>query len=349
MPENFQGYAGAFLRKREQPSLLSRLTHQIIVPQDAEIFADISYYQLGMNWDKYPHRAAIIRIGQNQWRDIAFDAHYSACKARGIAVGGYWFYDDRVAPEAQASALLAAINGKSFEMEIFIDFERNFGGAYFGTRHIKRLIEMIEPQARCKAVGVYTGYYWWQSNTSSDTALYPFFASRPLWLAWYADAGVVRVPQPWTTWTHWQYGTPVVDWGQPTAEIDANRHNGTRADFEARYLGGVQPPQGDKMKEGILDTSKALSLKIRSGPAVTYPQIGGILRGDKVYGSLDATTNWLRIQLIIRADGQREDIDGWCSAAYLILSEYVPPASSEITVIATLKADGTVAGTWTRK
>lgn len=347
--------AGSSFRLTERPSVLARvlaplLGQQIIVPQDAETFADISFYQAGMDWGKYPHRAVILRIGQNLWKDTSFDSHYAAARAKGLAIGGYWFYDDRVSPDAQAATLLAAMNGKRFEMELFVDFERNFGGAYFGLRHIKRFVELIEPAVQCKAVGIYTGYYWWLANTANETALYPFFAARPLWLAWYSDASIVRVPSPWTTWTHWQYGTPAVQWGQQTVEIDANRHNGTRADFEARYLGGAKPPaQGGAMKEGTLDTSKASSLKIRTGPGTTYPQIGGILPGDTVYGELDTATNWLHIQWIVRAGGVREDIDGWCSAAYLILKDYVIPDAGEIVVNATLRADGTVSGTWTRK
>lgn len=103
------------------------------------------------------------------------------------------------------------------------------------------------------------------------------------------------------------------------------------------------------MKEGVL-TPTTTSLRVRSGPATTYPQIGGILQGDKVYGTVDTVSGWLHIEWIIRAGGLREDLDGWCSASptYITLTDYVPPAP-ELTVNAVLKADGTVTGTWTEK
>jgi GH25 family lysozyme M1 (1,4-beta-N-acetylmuramidase) len=338
-------YAGKYLN--EKPSLMMRIINRsIYVPQDAETFADVSFYQAGMNWNKYPHRAAILRAGQNIWVDSEFERNYAECVSRGIIVGGYWFYDDRVSPQVQARAILDATGGKIFQMEFFVDYERKYGGEYFGLKNVKQLIELIEGGIASKGIGIYTGYYFWNENTVADKAYYSFFASRPLWLAWYADAGTVRIPQPWTTWTHWQYGTPTVDWGQPTKEIDANRHNGTRAEFEARYgIVTVPPTTGGNMLKGTLKSTT--SLKIRSGPSTAYPQIDGIYTGDTVYGVLDSATNWLHVSRIVRANGAYRPIDGWCSAAYLDLVDV--PETGEITVTATLKSDGTVVGTWTRK
>jgi len=344
MIENF---SGQFLL-RERPSFLARLIGQsIIVPDDAETFADVSFWQAGMDWSRYPHRAAILRVGQNVWKDSEFEYNYSECVRRKIIVGGYWFYDDRVSPQAQADVILSAMAGKKFAMELFVDFERMYGGPFIGLKYVKQLIELIENKIQCKSIGIYTGYYFWLANTANDTAYYPFFAPRPLWLAWYSSAVNVKVPQPWTTWTHWQYGTPTVDWGQPTKEIDANRHNGTKSEFEARYgIVTVPPTTGGNMLKGTLK-STTTSLKVRSGPSTAYPQIDGIYTGDTVYGVLDAATNWMHLSKIVRANGATQTIDGWCSAAYLDLVD--APEAGDIVVTATLKSDGTVVGTWTRK
>jgi GH25 family lysozyme M1 (1,4-beta-N-acetylmuramidase) len=318
----------------------------IVVPQNAETFADVSFWEAGMNWDKYPHMAAILRVGQNTWKDTEFERHYSACQQRGIIIGGYWFYDDHVSPEIQAKAILDAMSGKTLQMEFFIDFEHVFGGKFSGLKYVKQLIEFIEGKFPCKSIGIYTGYSFWLTNTANDAAYYPFFASRPLWLAWYADASNVRIPQPWTTWTHWQYGTPAVDWGQPTKEIDANVYNGTRDEFAARYGAPQQNQQpGGNMLKGSLKSGTS-SLKIRSGPSTAYPQIDGIYTGDVVFGALDAASNWLHVSKIVRANGTTQAIDGWCSAAFLNLSQ--ADDAGEITVSITLKPDGSVTGSWTR-
>jgi len=221
----------------------------IIVPADAETFADVSFYQAGMDWSRYPHRAAIIRIGQNVWKDSSFETFYTEAKNNGKALGGYWFYDDRVSPLQQANVIIGAMMGKSFEMELFVDYERSYGGAYQGIGNVIALMQQIEANnVKCKAVGLYTGYYYFLDNAHPTITQSNYLAARPLWLAWYAAPGTVRVPPPWMNWTHWQYGTPVADWGQPTQEIDANRHNGSANDFENRYLGGSVPPNGGTVK-----------------------------------------------------------------------------------------------------
>jgi len=320
----------------------------IVVPQNAETFADVSYWEAGMDWSRYPHRAAILRVGQSFWKDKEFERNYLTCQQRGIVIGGYWFYDDRVSPETQAKAILDAMSGKTLQMEFFIDFEYLFGGKFSRLQHVKQLIELIEDNVRCKAIGIYTGYNFWLTNTANDVAYYPFFASRPLWLAWYADATNVQIPQPWTTWTHWQYGTPVVDWGQPTKEIDANLHNGTPEEFAARYGAPQQNQQsggGNSMLKGNLKSGTS-SLRLRAGPSTAYAQVDSIYTGDVVFGALDAPSNWLHVSKIVRANGTTQAIDGWCSAAFLNLS----PADNagEITVSVTLKPDGSVTGSWTR-
>jgi len=239
-------------------------TQNIIVPADAETFADVSFYQAGMDWSRYPHRAAIIRIGQNVWKDSSFETFYTDARKAGKVLGGYWFYDDRVSPSAQANVLINAMLGKSFEMELFIDYEKVYGGAYQGIGNVIALMQLVEANGvKCKAVGMYTGYYFMYDNAHPTITQKNYLAARPLWLAWYASPGTVRVPEPWGTWTHWQYGTPVADWGQPTQEIDANRHNGSSNDFAIRYLGGSVPPDNG-------GTVKTYYLSVTADPAKQF-------------------------------------------------------------------------------
>lgn len=240
-------YAGKYLRDYEAKryTFLERnlfwldRVQSIIVPTDAEQFADVSFYQAGMDWDKYPGRAVILRIGQNIWADTEFQRNYTEARRRSLAIGGYFFFDGRATPQQQANVIINAMQGKSLELELFIDWEKNYAGASEGLPNVVKLMQLVEAAGvKCKAVGLYSGYYYFTGNSNPTThaTQYAYLKTRPLWLAWYASASVVKVPAPWTTWTHWQFGTPAVAWGQPTAEIDMNKHNGTRAEFTARYL-----------------------------------------------------------------------------------------------------------------
>lgn len=303
---------------------------RIILPPEPEHFADVAFYQAGMDWDVYAlnARAAIIRIGQNTWPDTSFVTFYEQAKARNIALGGYWFFDGRASPAHQLEVILLQMGGRSFELELFVDWERNYGGAYEGLPRVVELMQKIEAAGiRCKAVGMYTGYYWFRENSNATTnaAQYTYLKQRPLWLAWYSAASVVKVPEPWSDWCHWQYGTPSLKWGQPTVEIDANYFNGSRAQFEEKYLGGTLPPGGGNMDEYKIIVA---GLKIRTAPpinGVLGPDAGKVMsRDDLIHVSTkDAASGWLRIAKWIKAGGGEvyppDGVQWWCSG----LTSYV--------------------------
>ncbi len=95
---------------------------------------DVSHHNQTINWDAVRNSGvnfAILKIGEYRESsgavlvDSKFEENYAACKARGIAVGGY-FYSYAFNPtEAahEADACTKIISGKSFEMPIFIDIE----------------------------------------------------------------------------------------------------------------------------------------------------------------------------------------------------------------------------------
>lgn len=323
----------------QAPAFTELLPEQsIIIPPDAETFADVSFYQARMDWSKYPHRAAVIRLGQNTWKDSEFEYNYAELKRLKKAIGGYWFFDGRASPQTQYEIIRDMMVGKSLEMELFVDWERSYSGAYEGIVNVISLMKKLQAGGiACKDVGLYTGYYWFLENTSLTTEQADYLKARPLWLAWYSSASVVKVPPPWTTWEHWQYGTPAIYWGQPTVEIDANKHNGSLN----KYLAAEPPPTGGVMKEG----TARVDLNIRSG-VYPAPVIGMLRAGDKAYGEVDPISGWLHIQWIIRVSGAREDFDGWCSgsASYITLIDYVPPASHVVVVDITADIDGEIYG-----
>jgi len=312
-------YAGKYLQKYEWQHypLLTRLrewlptSHALIlVPPGAEQFADVSFYQSAMDWQVYRQhaRAAILRLGQNIWIDTELEYNYSEARQQGLVLGGYWFYDDRVSPAQQLAVIKQAMQGKHFEMELFVDWEREYGGPYTGLKNVVALMQGLEAaRIPVKAVGTYTGYYWFKEHSSAIThpAEYAYLKSHPLWLAWYALASLIQVPAPWSDWAHWQFGTPQVEWGQPTVELDMNKANATGPEFENKYMGAVVPPptQGDNMK-GLMKVGYTVNVRNRLTAAI----VAALRAGDAVYGTVtkEGTREYIYFEKIYRADGTIE-------------------------------------------
>lgn len=291
--------AGRYLKKYENAhyTLRDKIGNpfqSITVDPAAEEFCDFSFWEAGMNWDEYAkhYRAAIIRLGQGSMPDTEFRVNYTAARGLGLLLGGYWFYDGRTSPQTQAQLIITLMQGKYLDMELFVDWERNYGGAFEGDKNVAELMRLLDnAHLKVHDIGLYTGYYWYLGNTSKTQDSY--FKTKPLWLAWYASPSVVKVPAPWSTWTHWQKGTPSIKVGQPTAEIDANVFNGSQATFSEKYGATNQMVKGT-----VLATP---SMNIRSTPDLSGTDVGDLFTGDIVYG--DLVNGWIHIQQIWRKTG----------------------------------------------
>lgn len=368
-------YAGQYLREYETARYLPEgytphATPYITVPPEAEDLPDVSFWQGDINWDELiTHtRAVIPRISQGNWIDSKWERNYTEGRRVGSLLGGYHFYDDRFSPQYQADTILSALDGKYLDLEIFIDWEVVYGGPYGGLKNVITLIKLLKSAgilAKCHDTGIYTGFYFFRehSNANANAAEYAYITTEsvPLWLAWYADPTIVRVPDPWTTWTHWQYGTPVRDWGQNTEEIDMNKPNATPAQFTEKYGSGTTPPPGgDPVEEKQKGTVLITGLNVRSGPGTSYPEkhppLGTLKKDDQVFGLWDNPgTQWFHFGRILRADGTEEIWDAWASAIrgtdptppYMKVENYTPPPVGTKTHIEMdLNDDGTITGTW---
>lgn len=259
-------------------------------------FPDVSFYQGDINYSIMcmQTEAIIIRAGQNLWPDDQFERNYLEAKKCGKKVGVYWFYDDRVDPGRQAALLLSLLDGKTFEMEVFIDWENSYGGRFGDLSQVVAMMEIIDQAKQdglidIKDVGMYTGYYFFRghSNAARHASQYAYLKNKPLWLAWYTNnPDNVLIPAPWTKLTHWQFGTPVVSWGQATREIDMNFFNGTRIEFDTRYTIGEPPPMSDSVK---LESNSTTNRSIRR--PTMYPNIPHIVGAS--FSSLLAGTSIL--------------------------------------------------------
>jgi hypothetical protein len=275
--------------------------YSLIVQPDAEEFYDVSAWQAGMNWAEYKKhaRAAILRIGFGKKKDIEFEYNYAEAKKEGIALGGYLFYNDYDSPAEQANMVIAAMAGKTFEKEIYVDWEVVYGGPFQGLQNVVATMQAIEAAGiKCKAVGMYTGYYFFveHSSPTGNAGQYNYLKARPLWLAWYASASIVKTPAPWTesTWIDWQIGTPARKVGQPTAEIDWNKSRYSRDVFAKTYLGEAptqppEPPTGEPMTNAIIDLPPGIKYSnMRAGAGSGYTDLGDFFQGTKItYTAVD--------------------------------------------------------------
>lgn len=351
-------YMGQFLRNPQERKInLNTFINGFSAPRYAfgmtavvtqeKKFPDVSFYQKVINYIlmRSMTDTIIIREGQNEWIDEQFVNNMREAKARKMKRGIYRFYDGRVSPVTQAENLVRNVGTDLPEMEIWIDWEHNYGGAYEGLKNVVIMMKRIEELLLSAKVGMYTGYYFFiqNSNAITNAAEYAYLKNKPLWLAWYTnDASIVKIPAPWTSLLLWQFGTPTVgyEYGCGTLNLDMNYFNGTQAEFNERYNAIPQPPQ-----EATMEQWKSLveGLAVRSGanPAnpPAYTKVQDLKKNDIVDGVLDVAKNWIRIYKITRALTGNVLTPGtgewWCSGLPAYVEKVVvtpPPVTDSITL-----------------
>jgi len=222
---------------------------QTFILTGSKEFPDVSFYQELIEWDKMRSKTdtVCIRVGQNLWEDPQFDRNYYQAKIRAMLRGLYYFYDDRVTPQAQADKFHSIVGGDIPEMEIWADWENSYGGGYGGLPNVVKFMKALQIYYPTSTIGEYTGYYWHRdhSNWVTNAAEYAYLKNHPLWLAWYTNnPAYVLIPAPYTDLLLWQYGTPPegIAHGCKTIELDKDKVNLTDAAFYQRYSAAPPPP-----------------------------------------------------------------------------------------------------------
>lgn len=287
---------------------------------------DISYYQGAVNFAKmlaYGARFLVLRVVYAAKKDVRFEEYITAAFGL-LPLSVYAFYDPAVAPQTQASAVIAALQPhKGKFRRVWLDFEFWWSGAYSDPKWWKVYRDTIE--AVGYATGIYTRATWWDSRVGTYAAE---FATRPLWAAQYSSA-LTLIPKGWTSAAIWQRGAlPIgIDAGVSSPNLDVNYWN-TEYNFAAEW-GAVEvpPTNGGTMKKGTLTASTTV-LNVRNAP-VSGSIISTIKTGDTVYGEIDTASGWLKVSSITRAAGTVETFTtAYCSAnsLYITLTDYTPPA-----------------------
>lgn len=276
---------GEFLRQYNPPRFNIHTVVNFLLVQPAMItmeveFPDLSFWQGDVDYEIMSTKtdAIIIRAGQNTWVDTRFEENYAEAKRAGLLVGIYWFYDGRASPGEQAELLISLLRNKKLELEVYIDWEHNYGGAHEGLKNVVAMMQVVEQEGLdIKGVGLYTGYYFFRANSNpiANASQYNYLKTKPLWLAWYTtNPSDVLIPAPWTSLNIWQWGTPDVEWGQQSEELDMNFFNGTKQEFVHIYGITGEPPMADYVE---LRSNTTANRTVRKPTA--YPQVPHIAGG----------------------------------------------------------------------
>lgn len=219
----------------------------VLIEQQVRL-ADVSFWQGEIDFVKMKGAAiagVIIRAGQRTWVDSRFKVNWSQAAAAQLARGSYWFYDSREDPVRQADLWWSLLADDPGELVLVADFEENYGGPFGKKEHFQAFLARIQqlsglPDDR---IVIYTGFFWWLARVGDD----PYFKRFPLWLAWYADMNLVRVPAPWTEadLLFWQYTSSGNGsaYGVSSQEIDLNWYCCSPDNFNWRFElnGGSMP------------------------------------------------------------------------------------------------------------
>lgn len=190
----------------------------------------------------------ILRAGQNSWLDEDFSDYWISAKQTGLPRGSYWFFDSRYDPVKQAQLWWSVIQNDFPELGMWADLEETYNGSYKGERNWKTFVLTIEALAKTEC-GIYTANWWWQAQQVADPT---FWGSRRLWIAQYTDnPSLVEIPFPWRNKKalFWQYTASGngVKYGVESLEIDLNKWNGTKSEFESFFNLSETPPTGEPM------------------------------------------------------------------------------------------------------
>lgn len=153
---------------------------------------DVSHWQGQIDWNKVKAsgiKFAILKCGGSDagfYTDKTFEYNYKECKRVGIAVGAYYFVGKDCityeAGQADAKRMLAIVNGKSFELPLFIDCEAQ------DAKHKVGITDAIAGFYDCmKVAGKNAGVYASAVSGFKDRIEDNRIQHIPHWVAQYYD------------------------------------------------------------------------------------------------------------------------------------------------------------------
>lgn len=165
---------------------------------------DISHWNGKIDFNKVKAsgiKGVIIKCGgsdgaKNYYKDKQFETYYNGAKKAGLLVGAYWFAGKQINTMAmginEGMNCLSVIQGKQFELPIFIDYEVGNKKTKKGnTEAIIGFCEFLEGKR------YYVGVYGSDSNTFNEMVdkkrLVPYY----WWVAKYSSKAPVNNHHMW--------------------------------------------------------------------------------------------------------------------------------------------------------
>lgn len=194
------------------------------------LIVDISYWQqpdkIDYNKLAYAADGFILRTAYGNREDTAFNRHYQELTSRGKPVGCYHFITEYMTLRSQVDTHKRMTDGKTFKLGYWADVELESGADNLTAGRVIEYLQTVD--AEIAPHDIYTGNWCWVPIMGSSAGL---FGHKKLWIAQYTS-GLPTIPKGWTSYWLWQYSSSVRLPGYD-GNLDANKFNGTAADFQA--------------------------------------------------------------------------------------------------------------------
>ena len=175
---------------------------------------DVSHYQGSVDWAKVAAVpgmtfACAKATEGTSYIDKEFAANWRGMYSAGLVRCAYHFARPGSNATAQATFFVKTVNGAggfasgTKTLQLMLDLEQTDGekpaDVFAWTQEFVAALKRLTGRPAI----MYTGHYFWTGSVGdpSDNL------DCPLWIASYNGATPPKVPQAWTSYTFWQYGT----------------------------------------------------------------------------------------------------------------------------------------------
>jgi GH25 family lysozyme M1 (1,4-beta-N-acetylmuramidase) len=213
--------------------------------------------------------------------DDNFVANYQGMRAAGVKPGGYLYFRAWADAETQAHRFIELLQQAGYapgDLLPVIDVEKDVQSTspYVPPATVVAKLHVVEDIVEA-AIGIrpmiYTGPNHWAVELANPTD----FAANPLWIANY-DNDCPEVPNPWATWTFWQYADKEDVPGIPPDEANVNLFNGPLGSLPSAPAAAPAFYAADPPRPASVGAPYTYRFRATGVPAPTYAvEAGGSL------------------------------------------------------------------------